>query len=221
MMSEDDNFLARWSRRKRGLIADTPARPNPKKDSAAVASDVPGDRVPSGETELFDPESLPPIESIGPGSDVRAFLAAGVPADLTRAALRRLWSSDPKIRDFIGLSENSWDFNAPGAMAGFGPIDKEQVDRVLTQLLGDSNAERVASHSIDAHRQAGEAEIGPNDCDRQESADSTAALEEQLPAPAAATNDLTRRPNVAPMLQVASTSADHRAPRRRGGALPD
>ena len=50
-------------------------------------------------------------ESIVAESDVRAFLAPGVPPELTRAALRRTWSADPKIRDFIGLSENSWDFN--------------------------------------------------------------------------------------------------------------
>ena len=64
--------------------------------------------------------NLPRIESIGPGSDIRPFLAFGVSEDLTRAALRRAWLSDPAIRDFIGLSENSWDFNAPGGASGFG-----------------------------------------------------------------------------------------------------
>ena len=56
---------------------------------------------------------LPPVESIDAATDIRAFLNKGVPQDLTRAALRRAWSSDPAIRDFIGLSENSWDFTAP------------------------------------------------------------------------------------------------------------
>jgi hypothetical protein len=62
---------------------------------------------------VFDAARLPPIESIGPGSDIRPFLDPGVPQNLTRAALRRAWATDPTIRDFIGLSENSWDFNAP------------------------------------------------------------------------------------------------------------
>ena len=62
---------------------------------------------------LLDLANLPAIESIGSGSDIRPFLAPGVPADLTRAALRRAWSTDPAIRDFVGLSENSWDFNEP------------------------------------------------------------------------------------------------------------
>jgi Protein of unknown function (DUF3306) len=55
--------------------------------------------------------ALPPIESIGAGSDIRAFLAPGVPAELTRAALRRAWMVDPAIDDFVGLSENPEDFS--------------------------------------------------------------------------------------------------------------
>ena len=219
-MSDDDNFIARWSRRKRGSAADTAERLKSEEDSGAAASDITGDCIFSGEAKSFDLEGLPPIESIGPDSDVRAFLAAGVPPDLTRLALRRLWASDPKIRNFVGLSENSWDFNAPGSMAGFGPIDKEQLDRILTQLLGDSNTEGVPSHSMNMRRQVGEAEIGPSESDRQESADSTAAVDQQMPDPASTTNDLRQRPKVAPMSQQASASADHRAPRRRGSALP-
>ena len=146
-MSDDDSFLARWSRRKLHPAPGARDQLPREKDAVAVASEAsanpPADEIKS----TFDPQSLPPIESIGPGSDVRAFLAVGVPPELTRAALRRLWSSDPKIRDFVGLSENSWDFNSPGAMAGFGPMDKEQVRRVLTQLLGDPEIEAVASHS--------------------------------------------------------------------------
>ena len=94
----------------------------------------------------FDPASLPTIESIGAESNIRAFLEAGVPGDLARAALRRAWSLDPAIRDFVGLSENSWDFNAPGTMAGFGPIDGEEVGRLLTRLLGEPDTIAAAVH---------------------------------------------------------------------------
>jgi Protein of unknown function (DUF3306) len=69
----------------------------------------------------FDTASLPPIPTISAGSDIRPFLSAGVPADLTRAALRRAWSVDATIRDFIGLSENSWDFNAGDGASAFHP----------------------------------------------------------------------------------------------------
>ncbi|MCA6108324.1 DUF3306 domain-containing protein [Bradyrhizobium sp. CNPSo 4026] len=73
--------------------------------------------------EPFDLASLPSIESIAANTDIAAFLRAGVPAELTRTALRRAWVSDPAIRDFIGIAENQWDFNDPNAIPGFGPLD--------------------------------------------------------------------------------------------------
>jgi hypothetical protein len=90
----------------------------------------------------FDAVSLPPIESIGAASDIRPFLEPGVPQDLARAALRRAWAADPAIRDFIGLSENSWDFNTPDAVPGFGSLTTGDAGRLLTrvpeELLGAS-----------------------------------------------------------------------------------
>jgi hypothetical protein len=91
--------------------------------------------VPSDEP--FDPESLPPIESITAGSDIKAFLQAGVPKDLTRAALRRAWTADPAIRDFIGLAENQWDFTDPTAMPGFGPLEAtDDLRQLVAQAMG-------------------------------------------------------------------------------------
>ena len=40
---------------------------------------------------------------------------------------KALWR-DPAIRNYVGLSENSWDFNAPGGVPGFGPLDPKQQD---------------------------------------------------------------------------------------------
>jgi hypothetical protein len=58
-----------------------------------------------------------------------------VPAELTRAALRRAWTSDPAIRDFIGIAENQWDFNDPDGIPGFGPLPAtESVPAVFTQV---------------------------------------------------------------------------------------
>jgi hypothetical protein len=87
--------------------------------------------------------NLPPIESIGAASDIRPFLAPGVPADLTRAALRRAWSTDPAIRDFIGLSENSWDFNAPDGVPGFGSLTPQRLARMNGEAAS-SGTERIA-----------------------------------------------------------------------------
>jgi hypothetical protein len=140
-MSDDEGILARWSRRKRGATAiprDAEKREGAGTGNAPETPPTTSPASPPLENRLpFDPASLPPIESIGAGSDIRAFLAAGVPAELTRAALRRAWSTDPAIRDFIGLSENSWDFNAPGGVPGFGSLSAEEARRLLTRALGE------------------------------------------------------------------------------------
>jgi hypothetical protein len=87
--------------------------------------------------ETFDLADLPAIDSIAANTDVTAFLRPGVPADLTRAALRRAWTSDPAIRDFVGLVENGWDFNDPSAMAGFGTITAEEVAQLASKIIGE------------------------------------------------------------------------------------
>ena len=84
----------------------------------------------------FDLASLPPIESINALTDVTAFLRKGVPAELTRAALRRVWTADPAIRDFVGLAENAWDFTDPAAMPGFGPLEStDEVRRMIARIV--------------------------------------------------------------------------------------
>ena len=87
---------------------------------------------------LFDAASLPPIAAIGPGSDIRPFLDPGVPQELTRAALRRAWTTDPAIRDFVGLSENSWDFNARDGIPGFCPLITDGAGRLAAEAAGNS-----------------------------------------------------------------------------------
>src|SRR6476469_9631869 len=131
----DEEFLARWSRRKREAetVVDTPpTRPseaqNPEQSSV---TEIPAD----AEVDL---SSLPPIESITGATDITAFLRKGIPAELSRAALRRAWASDPAIRDFVGLAENAWDFNDPNAMPGFGPLDctEEQLAALTDRVVG-------------------------------------------------------------------------------------
>ncbi|MGH8264059.1 MAG: DUF3306 domain-containing protein [Steroidobacteraceae bacterium] len=140
-MSEPENasehFLQRWSRRKRAdahasepetLPQDRPQAKAPERAGTADQIDIPG----------FDPASLPPLDSIGAASDIRAFLAPGVPEELTRAALRRAWVADPAIRDFIGLAENQWDFTDPDNVPGFGRLElTPQLRRMIAYLVGD------------------------------------------------------------------------------------
>src|SRR4029077_14054976 len=89
----------------------------------------------------FDPASLPAIESITADTDIRAFLAPGVPPELTRAALSRAWAADPKIRDFVALADYAWDFNTPGSMAGFVPLEmSEELRRQVLQAISSNLA---------------------------------------------------------------------------------
>ena len=124
-MSESDSegFLSRWSRRKRAAIATPP----PETPAAAPPAEAPED---------FDLASLPPIESLTADSDIAAFLRPQVPAALRTAALRRAWTLDPAIRDYVGPADYAWDFNAPDGMAGFSLELGGDVKRLLAQAIG-------------------------------------------------------------------------------------
>src|SRR5579863_9933071 len=123
-------FLQRWSQRKRASARLTEHMAGkPRNDGGAVA--------PHDTPHTVNPESLPPIEAIGAVDDVRAFLKPGVPADLTRAALRRAWTADPAIRDFIGIADNQWNFTKPDGVPGFGPLRlTPELERLVGELFG-------------------------------------------------------------------------------------
>ena len=131
----DDEFLARWSRRKQEARLRNPA---PQPPEPMQARDPPPGIAENSADQDVDLSSLPPIESIDAATDITAFLGKGVPRELSRAALRRAWAADPAIRDFVGLAENAWDFNDPNAMPGFGPLDcsAEQVDALVDRIVG-------------------------------------------------------------------------------------
>src|SRR5882757_7776118 len=116
-MTEPEKFLTRWSRRKRQGAdddVDMSATPSMSETSAPPNESAPVVEKDSGEPGV-DLASLPPIESITAQTDIRAFLAPGVPRELAAAALRRAWSVDPAIRDFVGLAAYAWDSHAPGS----------------------------------------------------------------------------------------------------------
>lgn len=154
-MKDREAFLARWSRRKREAVA---ARPEPVTEPPAASAAAGEKSEPPSATSVpgSQPEpaaELPPIDSIDSGTDIRAFLQQGVPQDLARAALRRAWNSDPAIRDFIGLSENAWDFNAPEGVPGFGPFAPDAARQLVAQVLGDPDPASGEMRSVPASAQ--------------------------------------------------------------------
>jgi hypothetical protein len=139
-MSESEKFLQRWSKRKaaerdRSTAKQTPVEDPTENQTSTAPSTKERAVAPAGSDEICDLSQLPPLDSIGASTDVTAFLRPGVPVELTRAALRRAWSSDPAIRDFVGLVENGWDFNDPSAMPGFGPISPQEVARLAAKFI--------------------------------------------------------------------------------------
>lgn len=137
-MNDPENFLSRWSRRKRD--ADAHGERDAEPGQAPQPDDKPGAREPepAPSVEEFDIEQLPPIESIGADTDISDFLRPGVPEALRHAALRRVWSSDPAIRDFVGLNENFWDAGGAGGIPGFGDLDPGfDVKRLVAELFGE------------------------------------------------------------------------------------
>ena len=125
-MSEPENFLERWSRRKREaeVAPEADAQANPV--VAVGTGQVSAPAAPAAEEPAFDLSTLPSLEQIVADTDISAFMKPGVPAALRHAALRRAWTNDPAIRDFRGLQENDWDFTAPDGVPGFGTFKSEE-----------------------------------------------------------------------------------------------
>jgi hypothetical protein len=132
-------FCAAMVAAKRAAKTPTPedAEPPRLEHTEADAGALP--RAPAEEEPdlpAFAPTALPPIEAITATSDVRAFLARGVPEELTRAALRRAWVTDPTIRDFVGPAENQWDFTKPEDVPGFGSLElSPELRRIVASLF--------------------------------------------------------------------------------------
>jgi hypothetical protein len=217
------SFLQRWSRRK--LAAADRATEAP--DAAAEGSDIaepklqaPVSAEPSA--AAFDPASLPPIESIGAATDIRPFLASGVPPELTRAALRRAWTSDPAIRDFIGLAENQWDFTKPDGVPGFGSLElTSELRRMVAELFDQASPNEGPGANPNTNSKASVANSDqpePLDCPSTVSSGAVAA------SPVAADQKALGDPqpnDAAVQNEIASQAPDRGSDlRKHGGALP-
>ena len=210
-MNDPDNFLRRWSRRKREVGAQ-PDKTDGGEVTAASARDEkanPDDRRSEGAAPPvpeFDVSKLPPLESISAGTDISAFMQAGVPSALRHAALRRAWSADPAIRDFIGPNENYWDAAGPDGIPGFGDLDpKLDVKRLVSELFGETPPENPQAKTPTA---VPSAEIS----DGRETNDKAAS--EPVTDPSRHTE------NAAMQKEAAPAQILNRLARRHGGAMP-
>ena len=200
-MTEEKGFLERWSQRKRAAreaeaVQELASEAEPAAEPAEAAP-----AEPEIEPEI-DPATLPPIESIETGADIQAFLQKGVPKALRQAALRRLWSADPAIREFREVADYDWDFNAPG----YGALLPKDDPKAVVEKLFSAMRRRVAEPKAAA---AAEAAV----------ADPEMADEAERPAAAAPElSELTEASTAVAADPPAAPSAKRR--RKHGAATP-
>jgi hypothetical protein len=241
-----DVFLSRWARRKEAVrVAEqtatreaslTPSAPSagdldgaaelhpgpPLPSSPHGTSGTPDDRQPVPERSAeadAEPDllaDLPSLDALTPETDLTPFLRSGVPTALRNAALRRMWSLDPGIRDFVSEArEYAYDWNTPGGVPGLGPLlPSDDVKAMLGRLFRDP-AEAKA-HPVEHPAESIE-EPNPNLADATppvEAApeDEPVADEAMRPATAAipsrAQSEVAQVPSMEPRM------------RRHGGAIP-
>lgn len=123
---DNEGPLSRWSRRKAEIRekqsatkqhggaapsldeapAELPARAEP--DGGAVDGGAVDGGAVDGEEAA--PPDLPDIDSLTAESDFTVFMRAGVPDQLRKLALRKLWRSDPVLANLDGMVDYGEDF---------------------------------------------------------------------------------------------------------------
>jgi hypothetical protein len=221
-------FLDRWSARKRAAEAEAAAARAAGEPAAGVGAepseagsvgteaDAESEAVETEgvETEGVEAETaeddaeaiarLPSIDELTAETDLRPFLRRGVPAALKRAALRKMWTLNPAIRDYVDPARDyAWDWNTPGGVPGTGALSLPAAARALAALAG----ERPVRPAPRAEAQR----------------ETTAAVPagELVTAPVVATSE--KAPpaeRVAPLDVAAEAAPEAPARRRHGGAMP-
>ena len=199
----EDGFLTRWARRK--------AEARDAAGQEAAGQQVVAPAAPEAEAaEPFDVSTLPSINSLTADCDLTAFMQKGVPAALRDAAISRMWVTDPAIRNYIGPSEMSWDFNAGEAFHGYGALAPgTDVGKMIAEIVGPRTPEAVTTPGALAAEAAAPETLG----------------EARLESPPAAAEPDAERVAVPAEAEVETAVAEpepaalpHR--RRHGGATP-
>jgi len=193
-VSDEPNRLLRWSQRK---LAARRGKAMPD-EVMPVASDASPDpavaAVPEAAADEPVPE-LPSIDELTAESDYKVFLQKGVPAALTRAALRKLWSSDPVLANLDGLNDYDEVYNAvqpaltlaqtsyrPGK--GYADETEEAVDEPEGMPAGegsDRSESRDHAAALDAEK-SGDNALGEIDAVGEKPSDAPRQVVTAMPA---------------------------------------
>ena len=164
----DEGFLARWSRLKQEdretararPESETDDRPSAGKTVAARDARTPAASDRSTEDQParkpIDLAELPSLDSLSATSDYAPFMREGVPEELRRQALRKLWMSDPVLSAPDPYDLHAFDYNivptfpqglANVARAGLGMLQPEDQAR---PGHGETGVETAAAGSTDS-----------------------------------------------------------------------
>lgn len=199
-MSERENFLSRWSKRKQAVAE--------AEKTATVGSEA-GAEVPAAvEEDPFDPASLPSLDDLTQESDFSPFLRANVPEALRNAALRRLWALDPHLQGPDVLADYAWDFNVPEAVTGYGELAQgTDTQAMLRWIRGEETPpkpapEEVSEETVGVLEEPSVDAASSDASEAEKNDDSNAAMQHQE-------------------IEIAEQFGNPWQNRRHGGALPN
>lgn len=108
---KEESFLERWARKKAETQRPEEESTPPEASLEASAVDVPA-------TTDTPPEPHPAeridLETLSFESDYTVFMQKGVPEDIKRKALAKLWTSDPVLANLDGLTDYDLDLSPHG-----------------------------------------------------------------------------------------------------------
>ena len=142
-------FLSRWSARKRTAGAASPA---PELDDDAQHEEAPSEEAPIEMSEEEIEETLAEIEQMQQGDDFKPLIKSTMPEAVRRAALRRLWRSNPLFGFRDGLNDYDLDYTNAATVVenlktaykvGKGYLTGEEGEQKATEAA-ESTAEEVA-----------------------------------------------------------------------------
>lgn len=163
-MSEDRDFLSRWSRRKQAAREAVPVEePLPEPEPAPAAPEVE-----KTDAEILEELGLPDPDTLAEGSDFKAFMAKEVPARLRNRALRRLWGTNPVLANLDGLIDYGEDFTDAAMVVenlqtayrvgrGFKPTEEELAEQAAAEAAEDTlegaEAEDAAAEPVETEQE--------------------------------------------------------------------
>jgi hypothetical protein len=184
-----EDFLARWSQRKRAVQEAEAAEERAAADEAAAAANDAADEealaANRAAAEAID------LDSLKPGFDMSPFYKPGVPAALKLTALRKLWRSDPLFALQDGLDVYRENFHDPSYLlkGGSSWVPGSGYAKRLVEL--QEQAKEALAKAEKAVGEAAPTEAG----EPAEIAESEEAIESAAVEPAEAPVELEAEPD--------------------------